>query len=124
MASVPRVNPLQTAIASDSGFEDSPYQEGSLKQVSSDLGCSIGTHVTQVTRVAQSKSANKRGSMLSHCFCDCATDTVGVTVSIVSGKYNAISRTVIHENIALLGFCPNALCYLSNTYSLQFARTL
>ena len=57
---VTRVNPLQTAIASGSGLGDWPCLSMSRRVTwASDLGCSIGTRVTRVTRVAQSKSANK-----------------------------------------------------------------
>ena len=54
MTSVTRVNPLQTANAS----EDWPCLFMSRRVTwAHDLGCSIGTRVTRVTRVAQSKSA-------------------------------------------------------------------
>ena len=57
MTSVTRVNPLQTAIASGSGLEDWPclFMSRRVTWVS-DLGCSLGTQVTRVTRIAQSKS--------------------------------------------------------------------
>ena len=58
MLYAPRLNPLQTAIDSGSGLEDSPYLSMSRRVTcASDLGCSIGTRVTRVTRVAQSRSA-------------------------------------------------------------------
>ena len=57
MTSVTRVNPLKTAIASGSGLEDSPsLSRWRMVMWTSDLECSTGSRVTQVTRVAQSKS--------------------------------------------------------------------
>ena len=61
MTSVTRVNPLQIAIASGSGLEDWPCLSMSRRVTwAGDLGCSIGTRVTWVTRVAQSKSVWER----------------------------------------------------------------
>ena len=58
MTTVTRVKPLQTTIASGSGIEDSPCLSMSRRvKRASDHGCSVDTRVTQVTRVAQSKSA-------------------------------------------------------------------
>ena len=60
MTSVSRVNHLKIAIAPGSGLEGWPCLSMSRRVTwASELACSIGTRVTRVTRVAQSKSANK-----------------------------------------------------------------
>ena len=90
MMSVTRVNPLQTAIALGSGLEDSPCLPISRRvTLASDLGCSIGDRVTQLTRVAQSTSTiDTRGytSVLA------AWYKIYVNSSLCPNDYNLATR--------------------------------
>ena len=60
MTSVNRVNPVKLAIAES---------KSKIVTCSSVLGCSIGTPVTRVTRVAQSKSARESCGNVSCYLC-------------------------------------------------------